>query len=202
MGNDIFPGRGAKPIVERSALDVLGVLRRIDERGAHYTSHRVRSEISRVFRYAIATGRAERDPCPELRGAIPAPKGERVAATGTSKEVAELLRAIDGFRGTFAVKSALLLAPLLFVRPSELAQPGNAGVRGLRHRALHVEMEHRLASAPLLAQSPPARVARARRAVAVPVTGRNCHTCGRHVSASGTGSRRGIRPSPPVEDAP
>lgn len=120
MENDVFPWLGAKPIAEISAPEVLGVLRRIDERGARYTAHRVRSEISRAFRYAIATGRAERDPCPDLRGAIPAPKAEHFAAITTLKEVAELLRAIDGFRGTFVVKSALLLAPLLFVRPGEL----------------------------------------------------------------------------------
>ncbi len=120
MVNDVFPWLGEKPINEISSPDVLGVLRRIDERGARYTAHRVRSEISQAFRYAIATGRAERDPCPDLKGAIPSPKAEHFAAITTPKEVAELLRAIDGFRGTFVVKSALLLAPLLFVRPGEL----------------------------------------------------------------------------------
>jgi integrase len=120
MENDVFPWLGAKAIAEITSPDVLGVLRRIDERGARYTAHRVRSEISRAFRYAIATGRADRDPCPDLKGAIPAPKAEHFAAITTPTEVAELLRAIDGFRGTFVVKSALLLAPLLFVRPGEL----------------------------------------------------------------------------------
>ena len=120
MVNDVFPWLGAKPISEISAPDVLAVLRRIDERGARYTAHRVRSEISQAFRYAIATGRAERDPCPDLKGAIPSPKAEHFASITTPSEVAELLRAIDGFRGTFVVKSALLLAPLLFVRPGEL----------------------------------------------------------------------------------
>ena len=111
---------GPKPIAEISAADVLGVLRRVDERGARYTAHRVRSEISRAFRYAIATGRAERDPCPDLKGAIPSPKAEHFAAITAPKDVAELLRAIDGFRGTFVVSCALRLAPLLFVRPGEL----------------------------------------------------------------------------------
>ena len=120
MENDVFPWLGAKAIHEITAPEVLGVLRRIDERGARYTAHRVRSEISRAFRYAIDNGKAERDPCPDLKGAIPAPKAEHFAAITTPKEVAELLRAIDGFRGTFVVKSALLLAPLLFVRPGEL----------------------------------------------------------------------------------
>ena len=120
MENDVFPWLGAKPIADIKATDILGVLRRIDERGARYTAHRVRSEISRAFRYAVATGRAERDPCPDLAGAIPAPKVEHFAAITTPKEVGALLRAIDGFRGTFIVRSALLLAPMLFVRPGEL----------------------------------------------------------------------------------
>jgi len=120
MENDVFPWLGAKATSEITAPDVLSVLRRIDERGARYTAHRVRSEISRAFRYAIATGRAERDPCPDLRGAIPPPKAEHFAAITTPTEVAALMRAIDAFRGTFVVKSALLLAPMLFVRPGEL----------------------------------------------------------------------------------
>ena len=120
MENDVFPWLGAKAMNEISSPDVLSVLRRIDERGARYTAHRVRSEISRAFRYAIANGKAERDPCPDLKGAIPAAKAEHFAAITTPKEVAGLLRAIDAFQGTFVVKSALLLAPLLFVRPGEL----------------------------------------------------------------------------------
>ncbi len=120
MQNDVFPWIGGKPITEIKAIDILSVLRRLDDRGARYSAHRVRSEISRAFRYAVATGRAERDPCPDLLGAIPAAKAENFAAITNPKEAAELLRAIDGFRGTFIVKSALLLAPLLFVRPGEL----------------------------------------------------------------------------------
>ncbi len=120
MVNDVFPWLGPKAITEISAPDVLKVLRRVDERGARYTAHRVRSEISQAFRYAIATGRAERDPCPDLKGAIPAAKESHFAAITTPKDVAELLCAIDGFRGTFVVKSALLLAPMLFIRPGEL----------------------------------------------------------------------------------
>jgi integrase len=120
MENDVFPWLGGKPIADITATDVLSVLRRIDERGARYTAHRVRSEISRAFRYAVATGRAERDPCPDLQGAIPAPKAEHFPAITTPKEVGGLLRAIDAFRGTFIVRSALLLAPMLFARPGEL----------------------------------------------------------------------------------
>lgn len=120
MESDVFPWLGGRPITDITAPEVLAVLRRIDERGARYTAHRVRSEISRCFRFAVATGRAERDPCPDLQGAIPPVKTEHMPSLTTPKDAAELLRAIDAFRGTFVVKCALLLAPLLFVRPGEL----------------------------------------------------------------------------------
>lgn len=118
--NDVFPWLGGRPMMEITAPEILAVLRRIDERGARYTAHKVRSEISQCFRYAIATGRADRDPCPDLKGAIPAPKTENLPAITTPNEAGELLRALDGFRGTFVVRCALLLAPQLFVRPGEL----------------------------------------------------------------------------------
>ena len=127
MENDVFPWLGGKAIAEITAPDVLSVLRRIDERGARYSAHRVRSEISRAFRYAIATGRADRDPCPDLQGAIPAARGENFPAITNPTQAGELLRAIDGFRGTFVVKCALLLAPMLFVRPGELRKAEWAG---------------------------------------------------------------------------
>jgi len=127
MEHDVFPWLGAMPIAEISSPDVLAVLQRVDERGARHTAHRVRSEVSQAFRHAIATGRAERDPCPDLRGAIPAAKAGHFAAITTAKEVADLPRAIDGFRCRLVVKSALLLAPLLFVRPGELRRTEWAG---------------------------------------------------------------------------
>jgi integrase len=120
LEKNVFPWLGGRPIAEITAPEVLAVLRRVDERGARYSAHKIKSEISQAFRYAVVTGRAERDPCPDLRGAIPPAKGENFAAITTPKEAGELLRAIDAFQGTFIVKSALLLAPLLFVRPGEL----------------------------------------------------------------------------------
>ena len=120
LEKDVFPWMGGRPIAEISAPEVLTVLRRIDARGARYTAHKVKSEISQCFRYAIATGRAERDPCPDLKGAIPTPKTENRPAITDPKEAGELLRAIDGFKGTFVVRCALLLGPMLFVRPGEL----------------------------------------------------------------------------------
>ena len=122
LENDVFPWLGAKPIAEITAPDVLAVLRRIDGRGARYTAHRAKVNISQAMRYAIATGRAERDPCPDLRGAIPSPKETHRAAITEPTKVGEMLRAFDAFQGTVVVKSALLLAPLVFVRPGELRQ--------------------------------------------------------------------------------
>lgn len=117
---DVFPWLGQKAIADITAPEILSVLKRIDDRGARYTAHKVRSEMSQCFRYAIVTGRAERDPCPDLRGAIPAARTENLPAITDPKLVAELLRALDAFQGTFVVRSALLLAPMLFVRPGEL----------------------------------------------------------------------------------
>lgn len=119
--NDVLPWLGDRPIAEITAAEIRRVLERVDERGARYTAHRVRSEISQCFRYAIATGRAERNPCPDLKNAIlAAPKTKNMAALTKPADVGELLRAIDGFKGTYPVRCALLLAPLLFVRPGEL----------------------------------------------------------------------------------
>jgi integrase len=117
---DIFPWIGERPIAEVTALELLTVVRRIETRGALETAHRALGNCGQVFRYAIATGRAERDPSGDLRGALPPVKGEHFAATTEPKRVAELLRAMDGYQGTLTVRCALRLAPLVFVRPGEL----------------------------------------------------------------------------------
>lgn len=120
LENDVFPWIGAKAIAEITAPDVLSVLRRIEGRGTNDTAHRAKGNISQVMRYAIALGKAERDPCPDLRDALPPLRHKNFASITEPEKVAELLRAMDAFSGTFVVKSALLLAPLLFVRPGEL----------------------------------------------------------------------------------
>lgn len=117
---DIFPWLGGKAIAEITAPDLLKVLRRIESRGTLDTAHRARSNCSQIFRYAIQTGRAERDPVPDLRGALPALRHDNFASITEPAKVAELLRAMDAFKGTFVVKAALLLSPLFFVRPGEL----------------------------------------------------------------------------------
>jgi integrase len=120
LENDVFPWLGSKPIADITAPQILAVLRRIESRGTLDTAHRAKSNCGQVFRYAIATGRAERDPSADLRGALPPLSHKHFASITDPASVAELLRAIDGFKGTFIVQSALRLAPLLFVRPGEL----------------------------------------------------------------------------------
>jgi len=90
------------------------------ERGALDTAHRAHQNCSQVFRYAIATGRAERDPAADLRGALPPPAGGHFASITEPSKIGALLRAIGGYEGTFVARCALRLAPLVFVRPREL----------------------------------------------------------------------------------
>lgn len=86
LEKDVFPWMGKRAIAEISSPEVLAVLRRIDDRGARHSAHKVKSEISQCFRYAIATGRAERDPCPDLKGAIPDALGTAYNRTKFLKE--------------------------------------------------------------------------------------------------------------------
>ncbi len=116
----VFPWLGQRPIHEITAPEVLSVLRRIELRGILDTAHRVRFECGQIFRYAIATGRAERDPAADLKGALPPVKNGHYAAPIDPKHVAPLLRSIDVYEGSYVVKCALQLAPLFFVRPGEL----------------------------------------------------------------------------------
>ena len=117
---DVFPWIGARPIAEVNAPELLAAVRRIENRGALETAHRALGNCGQVFRYGIATGRAERDPSGDLRGALPPVKGEHFAAITEPTQAAELLRTIDGYQGTLTVACALRLAPLVFVRPGEL----------------------------------------------------------------------------------
>lgn len=120
LEKNIFPLIGNRPIKEITAPEVLAVLRRLESKGILGTAHRMRFECGQVFRYAIATGRAERDPSADLRGALPAVKGGHHASTTDPKAVAPILRTIDDYKGSFVIKCAMQLAPMLFVRPGEL----------------------------------------------------------------------------------
>lgn len=122
LERDIFPWLGNIPIRDINAPKLLGALRRVESRGAVETAHRALQNCGQIFRYAIATGRAERDISSDLKGALPPVKGKHFAAVTDPKQVSELLRAIYDYQGTFTVQCALKLAPLFFVRPGELRQ--------------------------------------------------------------------------------
>jgi len=120
MELDLFPQIGSRPIADIKAPELLKVIRRVESRGVLETAHRIRTISSQVFRYAVATGRAERDPSADLRGALPPVKVKHHAAITDPKEIGPLLRALDDYQGHYVVKCALRLAPLFFVRPGEL----------------------------------------------------------------------------------
>ena len=126
LTRDVFPWLGARPVEEIKAPDLLAVLRRVESRGALETAHRIKTICGQVFRYAVATGRAERDPSADLKGALPPAKKSHLAAMTDPTEVAGLLRAIDGFNGTFIVKCALRLSPIGFC-PTWRTSPSRMG---------------------------------------------------------------------------
>jgi integrase len=120
LERDIFPWIGGKAIADITAPQLLESVQRIEKRGALETAHRALGNCGQVFRYAVATGRAERDPSGDLRGALPPVKGTHFASVTEPKQVAGVLRALDGYEGTLPVRCALRFAPLVFVRPGEL----------------------------------------------------------------------------------
>ncbi|MDP1573599.1 MAG: tyrosine-type recombinase/integrase [Coxiellaceae bacterium] len=120
LEKDIFPYVGQKPISEITTPELLSAVRRIESRGAIETAHRALQNCGQIFRYAIASGKAERDVSADLRGALTPVKQKHFASITDPVAIAGLLRAIDGYKGHFATRCALQLAPLLFVRPGEL----------------------------------------------------------------------------------
>jgi integrase len=120
LRNFVYPTLAKRPISRIAAADLLVCLRKIEARGRLETARRTRSVFGRIARYAIATGRADRDVSADLRGAIANPVEAHYASITDPAKVGALLRAIDGFRGQPATMAALKLAPLVFVRPGEL----------------------------------------------------------------------------------
>jgi integrase len=115
-----FPWLGGRPVAEITAPELLAIARRAESAGALETAHRVLQTCGQVFRYAVATGRADRDPTGDLRGSLPSATKTHMAAVTEPRAVAELLRTLDQYQGSVPVRCALLLAPLVFVRPGEL----------------------------------------------------------------------------------
>ncbi|MDI1297069.1 MAG: integrase arm-type DNA-binding domain-containing protein, partial [bacterium] len=111
---------GKRPVTAITAQEVLTMLRKMEGKGRYETAKRLRSTCSQIFRYAIATARAERDVAADLRGALIAPKPVHRAAITNADNAGGLLRAIEAFEGFANTKVALQLLPHVFVRPGEL----------------------------------------------------------------------------------
>jgi len=120
LERDLFPHLGKDEIKSVIPATLLAVLRRVESRGALETAHRLLQNCGQVWRYAVSTGRAERDITSDLRGALPPAKETHLGAITEPGEIAKLLRNIDEYKGSEVVRLALKLAPLVFVRPGEL----------------------------------------------------------------------------------
>lgn len=120
LEREVFPFIGSKNINDIKAPELLAVLRRMESRGILETAHRVHQKCGQIFRYAVATGRAERDPSTDLKGALPPVKVKHHASIIEPQQIGGLLRAMNGYSGSFVTICALRLAPLVFVRPGEL----------------------------------------------------------------------------------
>jgi len=120
LKNDLLPHIGIMPISNITPPVLLAVLRKIESRGAVETAHRAKQTAGQIFRFAVSTGRAERDPSTDLTGALKPPKKKHLASITDPDGVGKLILAIEGFQGTATVTAALKLSPLLFSRPGEL----------------------------------------------------------------------------------
>lgn len=120
MEKNVYPWLGNRPISEIKAPEILAILNRMESRGVIDTAKRALQCTGQVFRYAIATGRAERDITPSLRGSLTKSKTRHFSAITDPVKVAGLMRSIDGYSGTLSIKCALKLGALSFVRPGEL----------------------------------------------------------------------------------
>jgi integrase len=122
LNSGLHPYLGTRPMTSITAQELLSALRRIEARGRHETAHRVRALAGRVFRYAVATGRAQHDVAADLKDALVPVKSKNFASVTDPIRVGELMRAIEGYSGHPVTALALKLAPLVFVRPGELRQ--------------------------------------------------------------------------------
>ncbi|MFG6139067.1 tyrosine-type recombinase/integrase [Halomonas sp. B23F22_10] len=120
LERDVYPYVGNRPVADITPLELLQCLRKVEKRGHLETAIRIKTVVGQVMRYAITTGRAERDPAADLRGALRHPTVSHYPAITDPDELSGLLRAIDGYRGQPVTIAALKLASLLFVRPGEL----------------------------------------------------------------------------------
>ncbi len=117
---DVFPWIGSRAVASIGPTDMLTLLRRVEERGAIETTHRIHQISGQVFRYAVATNRASSDPTRDLRGALAPWKPEHYPTLSDPRQIGRMLRDLDAYKGGFITRCAMKLSPLLFVRPGEL----------------------------------------------------------------------------------
>lgn len=117
---DVFPWVGAEPIESIKPPQLLAVLRRIESRGVVETAHRALENCSQVFRYGVATGRIQSNPARDLKDALRKPMVKHFPAITDPARLGQLLRAIDSYKGTYVVRTALYLLPRVLLRPGEL----------------------------------------------------------------------------------
>lgn len=117
---DLLPYLGTLPLDDITPPQLLAVLRRVESRGATESAHRIKQVAGQIFRYGVATGRAQRDITPDLKGALSTHQTQHFPAITEPDKVGKLLRLLDGYEGTSTVRAAMKLAPLVFVRPKEL----------------------------------------------------------------------------------
>ena len=120
LEKDLFPHFAARHIGEIQPIELLAAVRAVEERGALDVAHRVLTTAGQVWRYAVATGRAQRDVSADIKGALKPHHGKHFAAITDPAKLGELIRVIRGYQGGPIVRAALQLAPLLFQRPGEL----------------------------------------------------------------------------------
>jgi integrase len=148
------PTLGARPIAEITAPEVLAALRTVEVRGRHETARKMRGAIGEIFRYAVATGRAENDPTASLKGALTTPVVTHRAAITEPRAFGGLLRAIDGYEGAPETRAALELLALTFVRPGELRAAEwrefdlDAGLWQISAERMKMRRPHRVPLAP------------------------------------------------------
>ena len=145
LENDVFPWLGSRSIDQIDPPELLKVVRRIESRGALETAHRAIRNCGQVFRYAVATGRAERDPTTDLNGALPPARSRHYPTITDPEAIGDLLRAIGGYQGSPITRAALRLAPLVFVRPGELrhAEWPDINLKSAEWRIPPEKMKHR-----------------------------------------------------------
>jgi len=118
----MFTWLGSRPIAEITPLELLTVLRRIEQRGPIDLTHRALQKCGQIFRYAVVTGRATQDPTTDLPDALKPAQKRHHASIQDPKAVGQLVRAIRDYMGAFETRCALLLGILMFVRPGELRE--------------------------------------------------------------------------------